>query len=561
MNKFMSSLLSDEDMVKLSYTKVSPRAADWPKDVLDTLYAEFPTLMPYNASVSFREKDESRGYGVGAIHVAGMAVPAIIKDYKLAPLDVALIQGTTIPLTKESVAALASQKNAFAQLEPLDADRLLTTFDPALQSAAGAPIVNASPQGYEKSASILDKLSGYITKEAKARVVEMTKYSDMRKLAKDNERLTAAFDKVARMKTVDRVESVEEALNRKITRDIHYLYKTAQYRYTGIFGNSQIDSAAVIDNLEASSIQGIPAVKTSPGEHIEKQADLDTGETDVGVAPSAGDYGILKYSDGEATLPFMVGNVTATNRSFVINGHDGFEPRNFYPIRGITEPMDHEVDKYGSYVPLTARFVRMDVDDQNSVKHASFADFRNKVTCLDELSYRIEGPQLTKYAARHESDQGWRKHDAIWAVIATGGSTGDVEKIAELKPGKTYEIETRLRLPVPINKLAELVQDEILKYSDSLDTVKPALMKLAAYMPTGDSVDAVIGLNFLSKVNLQEFVEMIPLYEHVTSTLARLLIAIRMGLEKMPEEPVRTGMKELMKVVYFLRGIKNLQKS
>ena len=556
MDKYMG-LFTQEELQKLAYTRVSENAGDWPKDVLDTLYIEFPSLLPYDVKIHFREKDENRGYGVGSIVLPGLVIPVIIKDYRLAPLDVAIVNQKVVPLTKEALAVIIARKNAFAKLQPSDQEGINSTFNPVMQSAAGDPIVEApNVVGYEKEASILDKLSGHITKEAKKKLIELSKDPLVKKAAKDNPKISEALEKVAKMKAVDRVDNIEEGLNRKIPRDIHYIYKQGQYRYTGIFGNSQIDSPVIIQNLEEHSIKDFPLIKTAAGSPLTKE-ERPVAETDIGVPPSSGDYGVLKYANGEATLPFMVDNVTYLDDTFVINAHDGFTKRNFYPLKGISEEIPHELDKCGTYVPTTAKFVHIPVDKQNTA--LSVGEWENKVYRMDKLSYRLIGPQLAKYAGLHKESDTWSIHDTIWALIATGGSNEDVEKVANLKINEEYTVQTRLRIPVGIDKLAELVQDEINKYA-KLDSVSVDFLKMAAYLPENDSVDAVVGLNFLSKINIQEFIKLIPLYEEAASSLARLLISIRMGLEKIPEEPVQRSMQEIMKVIYFLTGVKNLQK-
>jgi len=556
MDKYLG-LISEEEITKTaSYYKISERVSDWPKDVLDHFYREFPSLINYDAQIIFREKDESKGYGLGVIKISGLGIPVIIKGFRMAPLDVCLVNGKVLPFTKESLAALITQKSAFSQLKPMDENEAFTSnFDPALGAAAGDGIINYEPSGgYEKTSSIdiFKKLSGKITKVKKAKIMnEAKKY-------KDKEHVKCALTKIANMSTTDELVDANQKLSENIDRDIWYIYKKGQYRYTGIFGNSKVDDPIIVEDMEAGSLNNIEHIKTAAGPEISQNTSV-IEEIDVASVPSAGDYGILKFANDESTSPFMVDNIRFTDKSFVIHGHDGFTPRNFYPIRGITSCVEHEVDKYGTYIPDEGvKFVKIELTKKGEKR--IFGSNYNTVERINKLAYRMRGPVLEKYADKHAPQNNWGIHDITWSLIATGASEKDITKVAKLKVGEEYAIQTQLRLPTPLENVTELINDEINKRGELDNTIDPDLIRIAAYLPDAQSVDSVLGLNFLSKININEFIDLLPTYEEVTSGLARLLIGIRMGLEKLPEEPIKQAMVELMKVIYFLRGVSNLRK-
>ena len=57
-----------------------------------------------------------------------------------------------------------------------------------------------------------------------------------------------------------------------------------------------------------------------------------------------------------------------------------------------------------------------------------------------------------------------------------------------------------------------------------------------------------------------EFVELVPTYEYVVSSLSKMLISARLGLQQIPEEAIREAMHGLSEVIFMLRRLGNLAK-
>jgi hypothetical protein len=83
------------------------------------------------------------------------------------------------------------------------------------------------------------------------------------------------------------------------------------------------------------------------------------------------------------------------------------------------------------------------------------------------------------------------------------------------------------------------------------------LMKVAAVSGHPETLDAILSLEFITPQNLQYFVDSIDDLDETTSRLAAMLVAVRLGMPHVPEEPVRQALEGLTKIVNRLRILKS----
>ena len=86
------------------------------------------------------------------------------------------------------------------------------------------------------------------------------------------------------------------------------------------------------------------------------------------------------------------------------------------------------------------------------------------------------------------------------------------------------------------------------------------LVKCASVFTDKTSVDSILALGLVNNKNVLEFVEIIPTYEYVVSSLSKLLVTARLGLQSVPEEAIREAMHGLSEVIFMLRRLGNLTK-
>ena len=118
-------------MTKVSYKHVSDNPAEWTGNVMEQFYNQFPYFANSRVSVTFSQKDEQKGYALGTISIQegpGLSVPVIIKDRELYPFDVAIMGGSTIPLTEATLQMYAQTPNAFMRTVKPDAGDITTSL-------------------------------------------------------------------------------------------------------------------------------------------------------------------------------------------------------------------------------------------------------------------------------------------------------------------------------------------------------------------------------------------------------------------------------------------------
>lgn len=109
---------------KLSFQKQASCALDedsrhWTQQILAEAYRACPAIADFSSTITFREKDDEQGYALGAVVVEAsvnsalaatrvgaarpgrVAIPVIIRNYELLPLDVFMdASGRAMPLTE-----------------------------------------------------------------------------------------------------------------------------------------------------------------------------------------------------------------------------------------------------------------------------------------------------------------------------------------------------------------------------------------------------------------------------------------------------------------------------
>jgi hypothetical protein len=82
------------------------------------------------------------------------------------------------------------------------------------------------------------------------------------------------------------------------------------------------------------------------------------------------------------------------------------------------------------------------------------------------------------------------------------------------------------------------------------------LAKEAALLSDALTADKILGLGFLNAENVSAFVDMLPSLEAASSKLAEMLIAVRLGLQDIPEVALERMLAALEDVI---RGLRSLQ--
>lgn len=89
--------------------------------------------------------------------------------------------------------------------------------------------------------------------------------------------------------------------------------------------------------------------------------------------------------------------------------------------------------------------------------------------------------------------------------------------------------------------------------------IKVNLIKEASYFDNSQTVDSLLSLNFVNPENISKFVSKIPTFKATVSHLAGCLLASRIGIQEIPEQPTSSAMYKLLDVINGLEALKAKQ--
>lgn len=222
------------------------------------------------------------------------------------------------------------------------------------------------------------------------------------------------------------------------------------------------------------------------------------------------------------------------------------------------------------YVPDTFKFVEMRnlrhvaEDRAEFVKQAN-ADVLDsnplRIIALND-GYVFKGPS-EKYASAFDM-QSLAHHEAKFLLASWGASPAQADQFLKAAHVQVRTEVHGLSWPAlpEVAYAGQVKQAGVLK--TACDAVKArawTLTKIAAGIKDSETVDKALALNFVNPGNVKRFVGAVPQYKEVISSLAKLLLASRLGMEDVPEEEVVTAMGAMMDVVRGLEKLKLLDKS
>jgi len=590
-----------ESRIKVASKKVSNNPSEWAKQSIEYFYDQFPQFMGKDINIRFKERDPKKGYAVGSITAGPFSVPVLIKGGVIAPYDVAIRQdGITVPFNEEVINMTMGGTTAFMQLDPRPKDFAnYGKIDRSLAYAAGVP-----DEYGVKTGQRIDRLAeaDCIHTSDKKRIAQVLREDNNARWAyESNEDATEAIGKIAKAHAVEDIDA-HEKLSEHIERDIYFVEKVGNFDWELTLGCSQWDDPVTISIPEEEAIK-LPSYKTAPREktaevypNMDKLGialPINTGDSlfitengdymhisgvsvpkepnekvaELGVMPKSGDTGlfVIQTKSGSylgVSEPFEVRNVVTTGNSMKVAANDIPFNTEFEVIRKEFDAIEpHETEKNAYYVPGNAIFVKLGNKlDQDQVIYKSASLGAHKISAFGKNQYHWDSPVLEKYAERYnlgEGNHSWK--ETVWAMLQCGADGEMIEKMSNLRDGRVMIVENDLYLPPKLEKLAEKLVE-----ADALDenwVGTDYWVKLAAWMPSPDSIDAILSLNFLNKNTIKEFIDLLPSFEECANELARLLLSVRMGMRDMDPTPISEAISALSKVIAMLHGAKNVRKT
>ena len=556
--------------------------SEWIKAILDEFYKQFPELIDYVANLDFKAKDPERGYAVGTIDLEGVIIPVIVENFELYPFDVAYIDGAPIPFVKETIQTIFKSPFAFSGLKKSESEDLFQS----LFSRGLEEVESITKKSSAEDFSVLGQLK--LINPVKLQELKDTTNSPMIKagfVKNNNEGLLEKISELKGMKITFKEEhqDVRESLN----RDIVLFEKIGRNRYLGRFANSLVDDTFETE-VTADEVAMLGGNKI-PKEHV-KIADSETSKgnfypifnDDRGIyftktgnyafvdlppakvaienfevdetIPTHDDFGVIKIGE-YVTKPFSVEQKMFSNRYKELKGFTGIEKVAYIFLKGIKEICPHEYLSNTFYIPEDSKFIKLGEREEifETIKTAP-RDYIMK-TATD--NYSLVGPEFNRFKKLGHEVEGLNLFDTKWGTLLCGANEMDLRKIAGLSNGEKYPFVPVV--PVSLEKVEKKtrgVYEDFLKRAEVLNF---DFVKEASVIDDTLTVDAILSLKLLTPDNIMEFVQQLPVFEQVSSYLAKLLIMIRLGLKVFPEDAVRKAMKGLGLVVEVLRAIGNIQ--
>lgn len=109
MDGITSLLAGTADATSRGYRSLPKDSGSWGSAITAQVYRLIPSSLPVQASVHMNQTDEVNGFGIGSVHLADNEgnvrgfMPIVIRKFKLAPLDILVMDGKFHPFSEELV--------------------------------------------------------------------------------------------------------------------------------------------------------------------------------------------------------------------------------------------------------------------------------------------------------------------------------------------------------------------------------------------------------------------------------------------------------------------------
>jgi hypothetical protein len=539
---------------------VSPPGA-WSDEILQTLLRDHPYLPHDRLVVNFKQRDDAMGYGVGYVSIIDsprVSIPVVITARELKPMDIMIVRspqqagevgtqegaGSTsddrvLPLTEQNFDQAADASGIGEVVLPSDirgsqftedgsAMRLPMRSDPSITAGFHVhgigEIVNAwfaAPEPGRKIAAKLASLPVEIsyakTLDTLPTALETTKISAATIFLADGTAKTAmAFS------AIDLANPTVGAQDWFAFEDGTYCKAAAQ-----VVGVPQDPSAvaAVVAKLAATSLR--------------RGADIVFCVNDAITAPLK----VASIQVDEAAGSYHVALTTSLGAPVQVLLAKGVKQAAFDDTTGSwLFPLDAKVLQLSGYAseyqqPASAGKVASILDkqlpDQLIVANGQWSMTGSGTPFFTNASKTAAAETLARWFAN--SDDLMAQAEAKGHLRFDGGLD---------KTAASLEAQKKTAAAIP-----GMVKKALADFGMPL----AAAAKLAAAIGRPDCADAVLSTGFLNEDNLADFMQLEGTFEQTVEGLARLLLAIRMGLPG-DENATAVAMKSLQRVTERLQS-------
>jgi hypothetical protein len=638
------------------YKKIS-NPSEWEEEILSELYKIIENVRNKTVQFEIKQEDENKGYVLGAVNVVdsdtkkSIVIPVIIKSFHLAPLDIMIVEGKAVPLTKDNFESYFFTHKVFNK-----------TVHPKPYISSGELISNSEINYPHNSLFKAAAKFGFLSEDIKRFKDGLSKQAFL-KIA-TTQRGAEILDLISKNEVEN--PKLEKYVNDHSNKKQIFMFEKSAHNKVKCFSSpteywhpkeNDLTFLKQADFQESLSAQGITPERAYQVEIDDRQDGRTEPETqsnkyeEIGEANTFAKYKVMR-SDGADLLGTVIPNVidfdqnkknlkifvSGTNSSFrtSINGmkiddigaltdgdvtpgkfgtfvyeedgnaiatipftiaslsRDGSEVRlKVYDYRGepniikIVPGIERIMSKDRIiYIPGDMKFVELpgitELADKYTMQKNAEANFigANTVSIISKNNgkYVIRG--LDKYAS--ESDWYFGDLDHLKAKFVLM-NTGYTEKTAaailnEADQKNHISIYPQYIKPTYseyIEKMSQKWQTKVNPFLDKINSLKLNLSKEAseiisakikhpllnnffekgAALDGEETVDSVLGLNFLNPDNIDVFKDFAPVLREAVSKLCQLTVAIRLGLSNIKEEDTVKAFKAIDRVLINLKRI------
>jgi hypothetical protein len=563
---FLTSPTYGYPLTKEAATKLGLDASKWEQEIITAFHEQHPYLGDAEVRIHIHRTDPDSGTLVGQIIVdEKAAVPVIVDKYKIQPFDLFMFEGKVRPLTKEAL------------LDVIQPTTFGKTMEPGMGETSDVSLFNMVQPPFAGKYSFAETLEFTLDEYEKA--LSQLGAKGLEYALKN----CTPFAKVAGVYAV-RGMTAEEA-------ERHAEKAPASYRIEEV----SYDPFLPIEKAGTYEVI-VGGVTKTAGLVFDKVVDLrtahETGEkmfcsfegkialaSDFGGRPVAepgeslddplGGYGFFwAAEDGlVATRPMHIlhvgtqqnGDEPACSFLKVADAYGG-TPLTIYPSSehggALVNGSEIFLGKEWHWKKCSPDFLKVaDAVTANAIVWPDCAEIRHQegiwsLHGLDLPEIAPDGETLDRFLAKVGF---YMDKNALLALMEKAEKNGSAffHATVDAEPLKKTAAVT---IP-PINLIREATAVRPVAEAWFLKTALAVNEEEAA-----DTVDSLLGLNFITPDNTMLFVERIDDLDEAMGVLSKMLLAARMGMS-IDQGPIRTALFSLDKVIRQLQHLRSMATS
>lgn len=545
--------------VKTAAITLSRDGADWEEQINQALHQEHPHIQDYNIQVNLSKSDPEHGAGIGTIRIDDkVIVPIIVEGFKLAPLDLFWYENDLHPLTRPSLERVLQETAIGRPVSPGQGEQ----SDVSLYSRTQPPFDGK----YTYASADVANRDALVAALDKAFSTDGLAYE----LGK-NELFKEAVARIAKSPLLKEAASSCDAPKGRLTvRKMRPFKKVASAGAYEIAAGSQVRPGLVFDVV--FSPNGVLRNDTGFAVTIDKTAGFGflRGGRDIGGRELDGGYPIPVTKPQGTGIFFSMNKVAACTEPITVDfeigedgefaAHDALGSKfRLYKSAGIKAPFyaagTLHIPHDWHWIKVGRRLDLMSQDQANvafapTEPHIAILNHGGRFTVRGLDGFSSEGDHYEKTAELLAE----RFHEDDVALVMKVASNEPALFLNYTKPKPVTKQATASVSSINLTKEASYIAPmRDFNYPLGGGHIKVAAVTDDAAKRT---VDSLLSLNFLNPETLHKFADKLPHIEEAKTTVAKLLLASRLGLD-VDSRPLRTAMYALDSVERDLRELQN----